>query len=1378
MGNQGNPPPEAGSGCGRRQGSKGESDVRRHAKAATTGSFEERRTDGRGRTVPGPRAALLGSVVLVVVLALAIVSSADAASYQRPFKEVFGTVEQPTFSNPQVLAVDPNTGDLLVADSGTQSITRFHADGTPAPFSALGSNKIDGKRGPGGHTRAECETAPEPESCDETPQNGLQFTAAGNSGGASGQQIAIDGSSGPTKGDIYVTQPRRGLVDIFSPAGGYLGQLTSTKLGAFSEPCGLAVDPTGALYVALTTSIKHEIAKYVPSSNPATNADNQVSFPAADYACNMSIGTKSSAGWLFAAVEFGTNTFKVNETTGESTEFISGLGGGLSAVDPTSGNPILGQAEGAEFDGSLAKASARLSRLVPKSAMRNLAVNASGEVYVVVGASDPQVSVYGPPVVVATVTADRPTNVTGTRATLQGTVNPSRLEVTDCFIEWGPTPSYGNKGPCEGLPAGVSDSESHAVHLRISGLTAEGETYHFRVGATDEHGTELSPDRLFTTAHTVVTNPATEVTTDSATLNGTLRPEGSAYTTCEFEWEVSSHFGPGQKVPCEPTAAELEAGFTAQPVRATLTGLQPNTSYRFRMTTDRGSGEIEEFTTLGAPRITEVRALNATQTSTLLEAKVNPNGIRTTYRFEWGPTASYGSQVPAELEPSLGNGTGSVLVMAPLSGLLPGAIYHYRVVATSEAGTTISPDQEVETLNACGLPNHRCLELVSPRNLNLGAAPGRFLAGIEIHWQASQTPGSLAYVIEGGLSEATKGGEVLYRASRSANTGWSSSLLSPPTTQRNEQLGTAAASSEFFGLSPDLNCGVVGSPQPLTDDPVAELMDKSGGANLYLRSAAGTYRLITDVPPEELKRQTGGLAGEFTVAGMSPDCSTVVFSSQNHYSGVAGVGSTRLYEWRKGRGLQYLGWVPGGTEEQVAEAAVGAGNVVSEDGSRIFFMADREVAGNPEDPTEVGEQGVFAREDGSHTVDVSTSETSTPDTGATYRGATPDGSRVYFTANAGLATSSSEAGTTDLYEYDFDKPAGHRLADLSVTSEAGGAAVQAVVGIAADGSHAYFTATGQLVPGRGKTRVQNNADGTLSLYDSKEGALSFVATVTRSPEFSGFPGAAESTRVSPTGRYLLFESVGNVTGYESGSVAQAYLYDADNSVEPTVCVSCRQDGLPPAGALSSLRPLEGVSRANPLYKPQSLVMRDGRPEVFFSSRDRLAPGALAGPAAGGLYEWSHGQVFLIAPEPVEVTGQNEQKVSGVAGLTGASEDGADLYFSDPATLNWENPEGRYAVWDARVGGGFAPPASSPPTCDPDSEEGGTACRGPEAVAPGRSGAGTAKFNGEGNVKKKLKKGKKKHRKRRHHVKHHKVKHGKRDHGKKAQHINRHRGAGK
>jgi Mal s 1 allergenic protein-like len=66
-----------------------------------------------------------------------------------------------------------------------------------------------------------------------------------------------------------------------------------------------------------------------------------------------------------------------------------------------------------------------------------------------------------------------------------------------------------------------------------------------------------------------------------------------------------------------------------------------------------------------------------------LGALVNPGGLQTTYRFEYGATSAYGSSTPFP-EGSVGEGVESHAVWAAASGLAAGATYHYRVVATNE----------------------------------------------------------------------------------------------------------------------------------------------------------------------------------------------------------------------------------------------------------------------------------------------------------------------------------------------------------------------------------------------------------------------------------------------------------------------------------------------------------------------------------------------------------------------------------------------------------------------------------------------------------------------------------------------------------------------
>ena len=533
-------------------------------------------------------------------------------------------------------------------------------------------------------------------------------------------------------------------------------------------------------------------------------------------------------------------------------------------------------------------------------------------------------------------------------------------------------------------------------------------------------------------------------------------------------------------------------------------------------------------------------------------------------------------------------------------------------------------------------------------------------------------------------------------------------------------------------------------------------MVESGGGNLYRRDSGGSYELITNLAPENPSVIDGHYFTDYAIDAVTADCSRVVFETKLHYPGVVGGGTTRLYEWHEGT-LSGVGLVPdGGGGEAAAEEARGGTalnhvNVLSEGGLRLFFSAKRlsgKVSG------EVGKTGVFVRE-GGHAYDISTSETSTPDEGATYIGSTPDGSRAYFTANAGLTSESSESGT-DLYEYDLQE---EELTDL--TPKPGSAAkVQGLVGLAEDGSHVYFAARAQLLPGRGPTTAENEAANRYSLYDATTGGPDYVGTALSQDLTSGRLTTANqqswTARTSPDGRYLAFESSADITGYESGGRPEVYLYDAEAAAgsESIVCVSCRQDGespyVPPEEGPAVFAPLLAAGgQTGKLYEPRSLVVRDGEPIVFFRSIDPLAPGAPAGEFS--LYEWSHGQVFHLAAQPSS-TGPTGVKVQFI----GASADGTDVYFFDPAVLNWENREERYAAWDARVGGGFAEPPAPPAPCDPDSEG---ACEGSTQLPTSTPGAASATYGGSGNVKsKQVKKHKKRHRKHRHKKKGHKKQH--------------------
>ena len=85
----------------------------------------------------------------------------------------------------------------------------------------------------------------------------------------------------------------------------------------------------------------------------------------------------------------------------------------------------------------------------------------------------------------------------------------------------------------------------------------------------------------------------------------------------------------------------------------------------------------------GPPSATTGSASSVTQTGATVAGTVNPEGLATTYRFEYGTSSSYGLQT-AEVD--AGSGTAAADASATLGGLTNDTTYHYRLVATNAAG--------------------------------------------------------------------------------------------------------------------------------------------------------------------------------------------------------------------------------------------------------------------------------------------------------------------------------------------------------------------------------------------------------------------------------------------------------------------------------------------------------------------------------------------------------------------------------------------------------------------------------------------------------------------------------------------------------------------
>jgi hypothetical protein len=202
------------------------------------------------------------------------------------------------------------------------------------------------------------------------------------------------------------------------------------------------------------------------------------------------------------------------------------------------------------------------------------------------------------------------------------------------------------------------------------------------------------------TPPSVTTNGASSVAPTSVLLNGSVNPNGHA-TTWYFQIGTSTGYG--------TNTVARNAGSGTKPTSASIpvTGLSPGATYDFRIVASSGSGTSfganQTFVTPAPPAVETQAAESVTASSATLLGAVNPGGLSTTWTFEYGITTSYGSRTPVE---NIGSGTTPMSVSAPIASLAPGTAYHYRLDATSAAGTSYGPDISFTTAPALTLRAH------------------------------------------------------------------------------------------------------------------------------------------------------------------------------------------------------------------------------------------------------------------------------------------------------------------------------------------------------------------------------------------------------------------------------------------------------------------------------------------------------------------------------------------------------------------------------------------------------------------------------------------------------------------------------------------------
>ena len=1339
------------------------------------------------------RAGARRGLVSCVAASLAILAFGCATAFgatARVFQSTFGCAEHApgcttTTPDPYPLlepwgvAVDESTHDVYVIDSGNHRVEKFNEKGA---FVLMFGQDVN----PAGISEAE-------QNVCKMGSLVCQSGIPGNTPGAFvfsqtfGEQgyIAVDNSTGPSHGDVYVADGVNGVVTKFTGEGelvnswgnnGTGGAANGQLNGASAQPfgnafTGIAVDDEGDLWVSagavqdvfdfspqgIAKKFKQEGATrefFVPHSVPQPGNPQEARLNLGEG--GIAVGRGSV--YLSAGTGNSVGFFKFSFADGlEGT--VAALGGATGFALDTAGTiylnhggafevyagcvPPVGRPGTCEATGSFGGGahSAGRGQVATDSA-------ASGErdpVYAVNEQAD-EVLVFSR-VTVPGVATGKPAGATTTTATLTGSVNPSGFKVNKCFFEWGETEAYGKKAECEPEAATIPvDSSEHVLHAKIAGLTP-GHVYHYRLVAVNEND-ELEP--AVSSGRDVVFGPpaidsesSSEVAATSATFDASIDPR-NLDTRSRVEYLTRAEYeadGDGFSGPDTPRATPIaDAGAAAGDVGVSehVQGLSPSTAYEYRYVAESSVAEGPEAV-IGQPRLLRTQGAGAF---------VLPDGR------SWelvSPADKHG----ASIKPIGGQ--------APTQAAADGGALTYGAITPTEEGVLGTSDG-VQVLSA------------------------RAPSGV---WRSRDL--SIEHTSATGVSEGT-GTQM-----RAFAEDLSAAVVQPfgPFEQ--------AVSAQATEQTPYLLDTATGSYTPLLIGCTPEGACPPGRND--------TTEPFVPFGEEGQCPAKGGKAicGPVFV-GASGDSRHVVIDSQVALTAAAAAGCTHptacegLYE-SSGGSLSFIGAGVLGAQGP-AVATVGAGRgAVSEDGSHVFFT--REASGRSD---------LFMRDvPGEKTVQLDVPEAACGSCAggavdAEFQGASVDGSRVFFTDTQALTAGAGAYGSArnvthsaaDLYECEIVEDA-CRLSDLTPS----GSVLGSASALSADGSWLYFVANGELAEGAVKGNCPDleaaENEATLSgercnLYLRHGGSTQLVAVLSGAdvPDWSvSLPGL--TSRASPDGRWLAFMSQLPLTGYDNTDAVSGHrdeeVFLFDGASGRLACASCDPTGARPHGVevgLTGRRTSEPLADVLDVW-PQSAwvagsvpgwtayasccaayqsryLSDDGR--LFFDSPGGLVPRDVN--AVGDAYEYepegvggehapcgpsaaSGSEVFQPGRTVTVEEGSPQQHAVQIAAgcvaliSSGASsaesafldasetggrdseghEGGGDVFLLTSSQLVPEDAEGGLSVYDAHECS-IQAPCTTPPVPEQKCET-TEACRSSSAPQPSFFGApASATFQGPGN----------------------------------------------
>jgi hypothetical protein len=402
-----------------------------------------------------------------------------------------------------------------------------------------------------------------------------------NTGTFTPRMVAVDGS-----GDVFVSDDSARAIDVFEPTGVFVRQIASALSAGFLN--GIAIDGPD-LYLALSGEQKDgALSPGLTKLDAATGECVPVSCAPIDSASITGVAADEAAGRIFTSGLISTS----NGGEGKVTEYDAATGALLGITRPNA----LHSPEGVAVDETSHKVI--VADILP-----------TGEA---------TVKIFGPEETVPDVQTLAPEGPTDQSVTVKGEIGAAGLAGVTCVFQYVDQEGFEADGfegatqaPC--APAGPFSGEAmNPVEAEVKDLRG-GTTYHERIlgestpGDTGK-GSNAGEDITFIThGPTVAGSGAVGITEGTATLEGTVDPNGSA-TTYRFQYLTQATFEAGgwagaTEVPAG--GASLGTGTTAVAVSQAISGLVPGTTYRLRILAESTAGTTEgqevEFTAQESP---------------------------------------------------------------------------------------------------------------------------------------------------------------------------------------------------------------------------------------------------------------------------------------------------------------------------------------------------------------------------------------------------------------------------------------------------------------------------------------------------------------------------------------------------------------------------------------------------------------------------------------------------------------------------------------------------------------------------------------------------------------------------------------------------------